>query len=100
MYNAAAHDMALGRYDEAIAACEKSASLYDWWLPHFYLVAAYTHKGDSRQGRGGKGKAAETAARYFDRGLQGAQAIERPAFWQQTEEHVFADLRKAGIPEK
>ncbi len=41
--------MALGRYDDAIAACERSASLADSWFPHVYLVAAYALEEMSRK---------------------------------------------------
>jgi tetratricopeptide (TPR) repeat protein len=44
----------LGRFDEAIATCEKSLALQDSWLPHLGLVAAYaigSHRCRSRMSR-------------------------------------------------
>src|SRR4030095_4764270 len=38
--------LALGRYDDEILACQKALPLYDYWLRHVYLVAAYAQKGD------------------------------------------------------
>ena len=38
---------ALGRYDDAIATCEKSAVGEEYWIPHAYLVAAYAQKGET-----------------------------------------------------
>ena len=37
----------LDRYEEAMAPCEKAASLDDYWVPHAYLLAAYTHQGET-----------------------------------------------------
>jgi len=37
--------LALGRYDDAIAGCERDIALDNWWLPHVYLVAGYALKG-------------------------------------------------------
>jgi tetratricopeptide (TPR) repeat protein len=37
----------LGRYDDAIAACEKSAAEDEYWTVHVYLVAAYAQKGEA-----------------------------------------------------
>ena len=99
MYTRCLADMALGRYDEAIAACEKSASLYDWWLPHFYLVAAYTHQGETAKGEVEKAKLLKQRPTASIADFRALKLSDVAAFWQQTEEHVFADLRKAGIPE-
>ncbi len=100
MYTRCRADMALGRYDEAIAACEKSTALYDWWLPHFYLVAAYTHQGETAKGAVEMAKLLKQRPTASIADYKALKLSNVPAFWQQTEEHVFADLRKAGIPEK
>jgi hypothetical protein len=48
-------NLALGRYDDAIGACEKAASLDDDWFIHVHLVAAY-----ALQGNDGKAQAERT----------------------------------------
>jgi len=92
--------MALGRYDEAIAACEKGVALDDWWLLHFYLAAGYALKGE-------RAKAASERAAVLQ--LRPGTTIahfkklywsDSPAFVQQTEAHLLAGLRKAGFPEE
>ena len=93
--------LALGRYDDAIAACQKSVVQADYWVTHLFLVAAYAQRGDAAQA------AAEKAALLKKRpGVSIAEykAINRnvgqPAYLQQTETYLYAGLRTAGIPEE
>jgi class 3 adenylate cyclase/TolB-like protein len=92
--------MALGRYDEAIDSCERNVALDNWWRPHLYLVAAYAMKGETE-------RAATEKATLLD--LRPSASIadykrytysDNPAFVQQTETHLLAGLRKAGLPEQ
>jgi tetratricopeptide (TPR) repeat protein len=89
----------LGRYDDAVTACEKSAGLNNSWIDQVYLTAAYAQKGDA-----GKAKIARDELLK----LQPGYTIERyrqtwysgtPAFFDLVEKHLAAGLRKAGIPE-
>jgi adenylate cyclase len=91
---------ALGRYDDAIAACEKSVAERDNWLDHAYLAAAYAQKGESA-----KAEAEKTNLLRYQPGitiaeLKAQRLSNDPAYLQQTETHLYAGLRKAGIPEK
>jgi adenylate cyclase len=92
--------MALGRNDEAIAACEKSVGELDWWMPHLYLIAAYTHTGDAAKAAAEKAKLLQQRPGISIADFKALRLSNDPAFLQQTETHLFADLRKAGIPEK
>ena len=92
--------LALARYDEAIVACEKSAALHDWWMPHLYLVAAYTHKGQSENAAAEKARVLKLRPDISIADFKAFQLSDNPDFLQQTESHLFAELRKAGIPEK
>jgi class 3 adenylate cyclase/TolB-like protein len=92
--------MALGRYDEAIAACERGVALDDWWLPHLYLIAGYALEGDT-------GKAAAEKAALHPLRPNASIADFKKLYWsdnaafvQQTETHLLAGLRKAGFPEE
>ena len=93
--------MALGRYDDAVAACEKTASLDEYsWFTYVYLVAAYGQQGDTAKA------AAEKVKRLRQRpgfSIAYFEALRRrssvPAFRQQTETYLYAGLRRAGIPE-
>lgn len=40
----------LGRYAEAMTACEKAATEKDWWLNQVYLSAAFAQHGDVGKG--------------------------------------------------
>ncbi len=91
---------ALGRYDDAIAACEKSVVEDDWWLAHAYLVAAYAQKGETAKAEAEKIDPAQTAARHDHRRPQGAALVERAGVPAADRDAFYAGLRKAGIPEK
>jgi tetratricopeptide (TPR) repeat protein len=90
----------LGRYSEAIAPCEQSAVLHDWWMPHLYLLAAYQHEGNAAKASAEKAKILEQRPAISLAGFNALRLSDNPAFIQQTEDHLFAQLRKAGIPEK
>jgi hypothetical protein len=90
-------NLLLGRYDEAIVACEKDVALNNWWRPHVYLVAAYAQKGDN-----GNASAEKTALLKMRQGFSIAdykalRLSNDPVFLQQVEAQLFTGLRKAGI---
>lgn len=92
--------LVLGRYDEAIADCEKSEALNDYWDKHAYLAASYALKGDAA-----KAEAEKTLLLKDQRGLtiadlKAMRLSNDPTFLQQTETHFYAGLREAGIPER
>ena len=93
-------NLSLGRYDDAIAACERSTALQDYWIPHLYLVAAYTQKGDAAKAAAEK---AELLKQQPDMSIARLKAIRisnNPDWAEQTETYLFAPLRKVGIPER
>jgi adenylate cyclase len=100
LYTRCRASLALDRYDDAIAACEKSAALHDWWMPRLYLVAAYTHKGQSENAAAEKAKVLKQRPDISIADFKAFRLSDNPDFLQQTESHLFAELRKAGIPEK
>jgi adenylate cyclase len=89
----------LGRYDDAISACEKSAALDDWWMPHLFLVAAYTQKGDTAKAEAERITLVRQRPKVSIADLAGPRVSNDPTYLQQTDTHLFAGLRKAGIPE-
>jgi class 3 adenylate cyclase/TolB-like protein/tetratricopeptide (TPR) repeat protein len=92
--------VALGRYDEAIAACEKSAFLHEWWMPHLYLVAAYTHEGEAAKASAEKTKVLQQRPAISFSDFNALRLSDSPSFVQQIDEKLFPELRKAGIPER
>jgi class 3 adenylate cyclase/TolB-like protein len=92
--------MALGRYDDAIAACEKDASLADSWVPHVYLVAAYALLGNAAKVEAEKAKLMAQRSGFAIADFKALKISDVPAYLQQTEAHLYSGLRKAGIPER
>ena len=91
--------LALGRYDDAILACQKSLTLEDFWLRHVYLVAAYAQKGDLARAAVAKTELLKREPGMSIARIKAIKASDNPIFQQQTETHLYAGLRKAGIPE-
>jgi len=91
---------ALGRYDDAIAACEKSVVGEDYWIPHAYLVAAYAQKGETAKAEAEKMILLKQQPGMTIADLKALRLSNEPAYLQQTETHLYAGLRKAGIPER
>ena len=92
--------MALGRYDDAIVACERDASLADSWVPHVYLVAAYALLGNGAKVQAEKAKLMTQRPAFSINDFKALRVSDVPAYLQQTEAHLYAGLRKAGIAEK
>ncbi|HEY1325342.1 MAG TPA: adenylate/guanylate cyclase domain-containing protein [Casimicrobiaceae bacterium] len=92
--------MAVGRYDEAIDACQRDVALDNWWLPHAYLIAGYAQSGQAA--KAGAEKAALLALRpqFSIADFKAQRFSDNAEFWRQTEAHLFAGLRKAGIREQ
>jgi len=60
--------MALGRYDDAVAACEKTASLDEYsWFTYVYLVAAHTQQGDAAKAAAEKVKLCDSGPVFRSR---------------------------------
>ena len=90
---------ALGRYDEAIATCEKSVAGEDYWIPHAYLVAAYAQKGETAKAEAERMILLEQQPGITIAALKALRLSNEPNYLQQTEAHLYAGLRKAGILE-
>ena len=90
----------LGRYEDAVKACEKSAGLNNSWIDQVYLTAAYAQNGDLTKAKVARDELLKlqpgyTVDRYRQTWFSGT-----PAFFDLVEKHLAAGLRKAGIPEK
>jgi TolB-like protein len=92
--------MALGRYNDAIEACEREAALADSWMPHAYLVAAYALNGNTEKTQAERAKLLTQRPGFSIAEFKARQISDVPAYLHQTETHLFAGLRKAGIAEK
>jgi tetratricopeptide (TPR) repeat protein len=91
--------MALGRYNEAITACEKQIAMDNWWLSHAYLLAAYAQTAQTSRTTTEKAALLKLRPGFSIADFKAQRFSDNPSFWQQAETHLFAGLRKAGIPE-
>jgi adenylate cyclase len=89
----------IGRYNEAIAACERSLALEDDWLAHMDLVAAYAQKGDTEKTGLAKADLLQRQPKMSLAYVKALRLSDNSIFLQQLEDHVYPGLRKAGIPE-
>jgi DNA-binding winged helix-turn-helix (wHTH) protein/TolB-like protein/tetratricopeptide (TPR) repeat protein len=93
--------LVLGRYKDAINACEKAAgSSQDSWGVHLFLVAAYGHEGEVAKTETAKAALLRRRPGFSIADLNQGELSNEPAWLQQSETHLFAGLRKAGIPER
>jgi class 3 adenylate cyclase/TolB-like protein len=92
--------MALGRYDEAIAACEKGVALDDSWRERLYLVAGYALKGNAARANAEADALLKLRPGTSIVNYKRLYWSDNPAFVQQTEAHLITGLRKAGFPEE
>ena len=94
--------LALGRYDDAIDACEKAASNGDLFYRrlsvHMFLAAAYAWQGNDGRAQSEKVKLLAQLPGASIAQFKAGRISDVPAYLQQTEAHLYAGLRKAGIP--
>ena len=91
----------LGRYDNAITACEKWRAADDQWFPpHVLLMAAYAQSGNSAKAAAEKAIVLQRVPGYSIARYQALWKSDSPAYNAQTEAHILSGLRKAGIPEQ
>jgi class 3 adenylate cyclase/TolB-like protein len=92
--------MALGRYEDAIAACDRNVAVNNWWLPHVYMMAGYALQGEADRAAAEKAVVLELRPGASIAVFKKLYWSDNPAFVQQTETHLLAGLRKAGFPEQ
>jgi adenylate cyclase len=94
-------NLMLGRYGDAVRACEKAAARDSWWLDQAYLVAGYAQQGDMAKTAVAKTELLKRQPRFtIERFKASDQARNNPAYAQLAETHSYAGLRKAGLKEK
>jgi adenylate cyclase len=90
----------LGRYGEAVGACEKAATENGWWLNQVYLSAAYAQHGDIAKAATSRNALLQQQPGYTIDRYRHTYAASAPAFLDQVEQHLAAGLRKAGLPDR
>ena len=91
----------LGRYEQAIVACEKWRAYEDrWFYVYPLLTAAYAQSGDKVKAAAAKAELLKRAPNYTIARYVALQKSDSPKYAELTESHILAGLRKAGIPER
>ena len=90
----------LGQYDEAIVACERAAALQNYWSAYLLLTAAYAQIGQMAKALDAKSRLLKYQPGFTIARFKAIGVSDNPAYLQQTETHILAGLRKAGIPEQ
>jgi TolB-like protein len=90
----------LGRYEEAISACEKSAGLGGDVATYIYLTAAYAQQGEDAKATATREQVFKLWPDFTLARWRSLIVSDSPVYWQQIETHLFTGLRKAGVPEK
>jgi len=92
-------NLLLGRYDDAVATCARAAALNDWWLNQLYLCAAYAQAGDVANAELAKAALLQRQPAYTVSRYEKTYPGSKPAFFELSDKHIAAGLRKAGVAE-
>jgi class 3 adenylate cyclase/TolB-like protein/tetratricopeptide (TPR) repeat protein len=90
----------LGQYDEAIAACEKSLVLEEDSWSYLFLLGALAQKGDMAKAEVTKARLLKLEPDISIARVRAPREFANPLYQQQREAHLYAGLRKVGIPEQ
>ena len=94
--------ISLGRFKDAVAACERSVVVDEWWSVNLYLAVAYAQVGEEKKAAAEVKKAMarkpEATIAWY-RGLM-SQFTDSALYWEQHDAFFEPGLRKAGLPEK
>ena len=89
----------LGRYQDAVAACEKSAALGADASTYVYLTAVYAQLGERARAASAKEQLLRGWPDFTLARWKLFITSDNKVYWEQVEKHLFAGLRKAGIRE-
>ena len=94
-------ELLLGHADEAIKACETTTALDpSRWIAHLFLVAAYANAGELDKAAAARRAVDQAAPGYTIERLRRYRSSEHPDYLRLVEDHWYAGLRKAGVPER
>ena len=92
-------ELRLGRYEDAIADCEKALANQQSWFAHALLAAAYAQTGKLDSAAAERDRVLHLRSWFSIADEKANELSDNPAYLQQTEMHYYAGLRKAGVPE-
>ncbi len=93
--------LVLGRYDEAINSCERSASDEEDWEVQLYLAVAYAMNGDTAKAKAARDRAIARKPEATVTWYRASEMHEtgNETYWDQYDKHIEPGLRGAGFPE-
>jgi adenylate cyclase len=90
----------LGNYRQAIVCGERAAAAWgDNYWNYLNLTAAYAQVGDMARAAAARDELMRYVPEFTIARFKAKQWSTHPTWAQQTEEHLIAGLRKAGVPE-
>lgn len=92
-------NLMLGRYNEAVRACEKAAASRDnWWMDQAWLAAGLAMQGDLARAASAKATLIKLQPEFTIERFKAVDALTRSALYlQRAETHLYCGLRKLGI---
>ena len=90
----------LGRFDDAVSACEKAGGTNSDWFITSYLAAAYANRGDIDKARAAANAILRTVPGYSIAQVRAKHYSDVPEYLTMAEATWYSGLRKAGIPER
>ena len=94
-------NLLLGRYGDAVPACEKGTTFLDAsWRNYVLLMVAYAQHGDSDKAALTKVELLKRQPGYTIAKDKASRFSDNPEFVRQLDEYFYPGLRKAGLPEE
>ena len=90
----------LGRYDRAIALCEKAATTDNSHFTYMLLATAYADGGDRAKAATARTELLKRVPGYSINALRSKGYSSHPRYAAQAEQHIYPGLRAAGVPEE
>jgi adenylate cyclase len=89
----------LGKFGDAVKWCEKSAAIWPNFWPYSDLVAAYAALGEVEQAETAKANLFKLKPDFTIGFCKSLKFSENPVWKEEIEKNIWANLRKAGVPE-
>jgi class 3 adenylate cyclase/TolB-like protein len=89
----------LGRYRDAIDACERAVATDNGYWLYIDLTAAYAQLGDLTRAADAKAQLLKAAPDFTISRLEAKKFSDNPVWIEEIRTHFIAGLRKAGVPE-
>jgi adenylate cyclase len=91
----------LGRYTDALPACEGAAARGNWWGDHVVLAAVYFQLGDGTKAEIAKTEVLKQQPKFTIEKFKSLEPATRSdRYLVPAETHLYAALRKVGLPER